>query len=155
GCRLCGDRAHRRLACARLRWRDPRLAPDLGVGCACRLRCRVVLPARASRSTADDVRVPAVAIPSWHDPRRLVAWALLRRAWPCRNRADPCWLFPVGTLVATVDGHDAKRHAHPRWRVARQERHAVMSGSNEVIHQSMRLKIMAALNALAPRAAEI
>jgi DNA-binding MarR family transcriptional regulator len=30
-----------------------------------------------------------------------------------------------------------------------------MSGSNEIIHQSMRLKIMAALNALAPRAAEI
>ena len=26
-----------------------------------------------------------------------------------------------------------------------------MSGSNEIIHQSMRLKIMAALNALAPR----
>ena len=30
-----------------------------------------------------------------------------------------------------------------------------MSGSNEIIHQSMRLKIMAVLNALAPRAAEI
>ena len=30
-----------------------------------------------------------------------------------------------------------------------------MSGSNEIIHQSMRLKIMAALNALAPRVAEI
>ena len=30
-----------------------------------------------------------------------------------------------------------------------------MSGSNEVIHQAMRLKIMAALNALAPRRGEI
>jgi len=30
-----------------------------------------------------------------------------------------------------------------------------MSGSNEIVHQSTRLKIMAALNALAPRAAEI
>ncbi len=30
-----------------------------------------------------------------------------------------------------------------------------MSGSNEIIHQAMRLKIMAALNALAPRNAAI
>jgi DNA-binding MarR family transcriptional regulator len=30
-----------------------------------------------------------------------------------------------------------------------------MSGSNDVIHQAMRLKIMAALNALAPRSAAI
>lgn len=30
-----------------------------------------------------------------------------------------------------------------------------MSGGNEIIHQAMRLKIMAALNALAPRSAAI
>jgi DNA-binding MarR family transcriptional regulator len=30
-----------------------------------------------------------------------------------------------------------------------------MSGGNDIIHQSMRLRIMAALNALAPRAASI
>jgi DNA-binding MarR family transcriptional regulator len=30
-----------------------------------------------------------------------------------------------------------------------------MSGSNEIIHQAMRLKIMAALNALAPKSAAI
>ena len=30
-----------------------------------------------------------------------------------------------------------------------------MSGSNDIIHQAMRLKIMAALNALAPRTAAI
>ena len=69
-------------------------------------------------------------------------------------RADPDRRNPERAVAAAVDGGRAERHAHRR-RAAAPPRHRPMSGGNDVIHQATRLRIMAALNALAPRAASI
>src|SRR5262249_50183549 len=131
--------------------RGARLASDLGDARAGGLWRRLVLAARAGSAAADDVCVPALAVPARHDHGRPLAGSLLSRSWFYRNRIDDDRLFPAGALVAPVDGCGAERHAHPRRRLALEKRPVAMSGSNDVIHQAMRLRIMAALNALAAR----
>src|SRR5262249_58598005 len=124
----------------------------LGAGGARRLRRHLVLSAWADRVATVDVFVSADALSARHHPRRPVARTFLRRR---RHRADHYRPSPVRALAAIVDGRGAERHADRRRHLARQKRCVAMSGVNEVIHQGMRLRIMAALNAISSKKAAI
>src|SRR5262245_2573531 len=151
GPRLCRHRLDHCDATARTATGGTQLAARLGAGGARRLWCRVVLPAWTDRAGTIDVCISTDAVPARHHPCRPVARALLRDPWPRRYRADRHRLAPVRALAALVDGRGRERHLDRRRHLARQERRVAMSGANEIIHQGMRLKIMAALNTIASK----
>src|SRR6266566_4721513 len=148
---LCGDRFDHCDAPARAAAGGARLAAHLVIGGSRRLRRRVVLPAWADRAATIDVFLSADALHARQHPGRSVARAFLSGSGPrrhCTHRHRPS---AARALAALVDGRRAERHLDPRRRLARQERRVAMSGGNEIIHQAMRLKIMAALNAISSK----